>query len=341
MDAAGWDAVLALAEAERVLPWLAARLRARGETLSPYVVLGLEKIERNAAIEAFYWSSQLKAVLRALNQANIFVVPLKGPMLAERLYGSAALRLSQDLDLLVPKADFARAGNVLANMGFAAGEEDDYHRQWIRQNATVEIHFDAENPLTFNFGVKGAIRDSQPANFQGEPCRQLAPPDELAFLCLHAARHRYDRLSLIVDIQLAFEKLQVAGCPRRPELREMRNLEALGLAMVRRLQPGFSAATVALPIAHPRLERLADELWNRILVKPGKTGDWKEVHEFYLEIEEPGWPRWKRRARDLQILATRVIELDYRFAAKFGLHRSWQVRMLRPVRLITAAIRPR
>jgi hypothetical protein len=162
----------------------------------------------------------------------------------------------------------------------------------------------------------------------------------LAFLCLHAVRHRYDRLSLIVDIQLAFEKLQVAGWPRRPEVRAMQNLETLGLAMVRRLQPVFSAAGAPLPAGHSRMEELADKIWDRILTRPGETGGWKEVHEFYGEIEEPGWPRWKRRVRDLQILATRLIELDYRFAARFGLHRRWQVRLLRPLRLLSATIRP-
>ena len=41
-----------------------------------------------------------------------------------------------------------------------------------------------------------------------------------------------------------------------------------------------------------------------------------------------------RRMRHWRILATRVIGPDYAFAERFGLRRKWQVRLLRPLRLM-------
>lgn len=341
IDDAEWAAVFALAEEERLLPWVAACLRARGNALKPALANRLEQIERDAAIAAFYWSSQLKGLLRAFHQAGIVVVPLKGPLLAERLYGSTTLRMNRDLDVLVGKVDIARAEAVLAELGFTPGAEDDYHRPWYRLTATVELHWDVENPLAFDFEVESAIRDAHPAEFQGEPCLQLAPEDELAFLCLHAARHRYERLCLVLDLQLAFEKLPALANSRQPrsEVVAMNGLITLGLAMARRLQPGLCVKVMPSSEREgKRLERLAYILWDRLLTQPNEPLDWSALHTFYLEIERPGWARLQRRLRHLQILSTRLIEPDYRFAARFGMQRRWQVRMLRPLRLLSASI---
>jgi hypothetical protein len=299
----------------------------------------LDQIERDATVAAFYWSSELKGVLRAFGEADVRAVPLKGPFLAERLYGSAALRVSRDLDVLVSKADLPGAEAALSAAGFVPGTPDDYHRPWRRQTTTVELHHDVENPRAFNFHVAGAMQRAQSAAFQGEPCWQLAPEDELLFLCLHAVRHRFERLSLILDLQLAFQRLPatVPVWRLRPEVARLDNLLVLGLAMVRRLEPNIAVAVEA-PESGPRsqhLEDLADRLWQRLLTQPSEPLDWRSAHEFFLEIEPAGWPRLRRRCSHLRILASRAIEPDYAFAARFGMHRAWQVRMLRPLRLLS------
>jgi hypothetical protein len=281
-------------------------------------------------------------VLRALHQSGAAAVLLKGPSLAERLYGSPTLRISRDLDLLVSRSDLPRAEAALAAAEFAPGVPDDYHRPWRRHSATVELHFDVENPLAFDFHIASALRRARLSNFQGEPCCLLAPEDELLFLCLHAVRHRFERLSLLVDLQLAFEKLPVAADPWQPR-REVAPLDpiiALALAMLRRLQPGFSVhrclSRYAEPIPH--LEALADRLWRNLLTEPSEALDWRALHAFYLEIEPAGPRRLHRRLRHLRILATRVVEPDYAFAARVGLRRSWHARLLRPIRLLSTLL---
>ena len=340
IDDAEWEAALALAEVEHVLPWAAARLRSRQASLSPSISQHLKQVEREAAIAAFYWSAELQGVLRAFAEAGaepVPVVPLKGPFLAERLYGTTALRVSYDLDLLVSKPDLARAGAVIRAIGFASGTPDDYHCQWYRRGTTVELHHDVENPLAFDFHPESALRRARPAEFQGQPCRQLAADDELLYLCLHGARHRFERLSLIVDLQLAFQKLAGDGgvLQLRPEVAGLSSLLVLGLAMAHRLQPDL-AVTFRFPTnpAHAQhLPELADRLWQQLLAAPGEPPDWRALHAFYLEIELPGRPRLGRRVRHLLILLGRVIEPDYIFAADLGFHRPWQVRLLRPLRL--------
>jgi hypothetical protein len=333
-----WAATLMLAEEEHVLPWAAARLCARQAPIAPALSDRVDQVERDAAISAFYWSSELKGVLRAFGHSNVRTVPLKGPFLAERLYGNAALRVSRDLDLLVCKGELPRAEFILTEIGFTPGTPDDYHRPWRRQTTTVELHHDVENQHAFDFHVEGALQRARRAAFQGERCWQLAPEDELLFLCLHAARHRFERLSLLVDLQLAFQKLPATTDLRlHPEVASLDNLLTLGRAMVRRLESDSADVGNGRDITsqHQHLEELADRLWQRLMTHPGEPLDWRAAHAFFLEIELPGWPRLRRRYRHLQILASRIIEPDYAFAAHFRMHRSWQVRMLRPLRLLS------
>jgi len=343
LTAAGCEAALVLAEEERILPWAAALLRKTPHDASPAIARRLDLIERDAAIAGFYWSSELKNILRAFNQSNIVAVPLKGPLLAEALYGNAALRLNRDLDLLVSVSDLPRAESILSAIGFLPGTADDYHRPWRRESTLIELHHNVENPLAFNFHIATALHRARPATFQGISCRHLAPEDELLFLCLHAARHRYDRLSLVLDLQLAFEKLPASteAWRPRPEVASLNPLLILGLAMVRHLHPGLT-----LPIEFPAPERqrlhlqeLADRLWHRLLAQPSPCLDWHAAHTFFVEIELPGWPRHRRRLRHLRILLGRVIEPDIAFAAQLGLHRHWQARMMRPLRLLAERTR--
>jgi hypothetical protein len=330
---AEWDAALALAEEEGVLLWLAHCLRMQGVAQPGEMDGQLKEIEREAAMAAFYWGSELKGVLRAFDSAGIAALPLKGPMLAERVYGGAALRSCRDLDVLVSRADLGRAEDALAEAGFCGGVADDYHRPWQRGTTLVELHRDVENPLSFNFDVEGALQRAESAEFQGVRCLRLTPEDELLLLCLHGVRHRFERLSLVLDIQLTLERLELDGLPAQGG--ELDRVLALGMAMALRLRPERATPAV-LHEAVPRdeqLEEVADRLWARLMTRPGEQLDWRAMHAFYLEIERPGWPRWRRRVRHLRILAGRVIEPDLHFASRFGLRRAWQAWLLRPMRL--------
>jgi hypothetical protein len=340
-----WEATLALAEEEHVLAFAASRMRSRQASLTPSITDRLDQIERDAAKAAFYWTSELKGLLRSFHQAGISAVPLKGPCLAERLYGNAAMRVSRDLDLLVSQSNLPRAEAVLTAIGFVPGAPDDYHRAWRRETTTVELHHDVENPLAFDFRIESALQRARPTTFQGVSASLLAPEDELLFLCLHAVRHRFERLSLILDLQLAFEKLPCATKVWQPrtEVANLDNLLTLGLTMARRLRPDlYTCVSFPRSRQHPqRLDRLADRLWQRLLTQPSEPQDWSTAHAFFLEIEIPGWPRLQRRYRHLQIFLSRAIDRDYAFAARFGLHQGWQVRLVRPLRLLSDRFKAR
>src|ERR1700681_921232 len=68
---------------------------------------------------AFFLTGKLLRLLELFQAAEIPVIPLKGPVLAQILYGDPVLREFEDLDLLVRKRDVLRALQLLNAHGYA------------------------------------------------------------------------------------------------------------------------------------------------------------------------------------------------------------------------------
>jgi hypothetical protein len=339
---AEWAALLAVAETENVLPWMVEQLRILDAPCMPGHKQQLEQIRRQSQIAAFIWTQTLKSTLAAFDRAGIPVISLKGPCLAERLYGDASLRTCHDLDLLVAARDVSRAEAVLTEIGFAPhGGADDYHRRWRRKGIDLELHHNVENPLAFDMDMEGIWARAHIAEFQGTPIRLMDPADELAYLCLHAVRHRFEVLSLIVDLALSFRLTSTASATA-PGPSALDNVVLLARLMAAHLDPQVTVPNFdrVRPRNQRRLRKLADQLWNEKMLEAARGFDWQSQHRFYVEVENPGWDRLGRRGRHLRILTTRLIDDDFYFAERFHLRRNWQVRLLRPIRLLIKNLRP-
>ncbi|MDQ3721859.1 MAG: nucleotidyltransferase family protein, partial [Actinomycetota bacterium] len=108
----------------RLLPLLGSRLVAA----APLAV----SADFRDAVEAAIVHGRRRAALveqltlrlaRALEDDGIRAVALKGPHLAERLHGDAAMRSSNDIDLLVQPEDFHGAVRVLAQTGYRSEDK--------------------------------------------------------------------------------------------------------------------------------------------------------------------------------------------------------------------------
>jgi hypothetical protein len=329
-----WCELLAAAKEHHVLPFVASRIRVAQLVLPDAIANELAAVERGVAMVSFFWSSELRGLLRAFETAGVPLLPLKGPSLAARVYGEPTLRSSRDLDLLVRRQDRETAEALLVRLGFSpSAPPDDYHQPWLRGSCTVELHHDVENPIALDFGVDAGWAKAHEGEFLGEAAWQLAPADEFLFLALHGVRHRFDRLSLVLDLALAVECFgrEAALGPLRCR-HDVRLQAVLQLAteLARRLRPAAVGATCQRS-AH--IERLADRLWQGLLSEAPVELDWQAQHVFYVELEQSFMARTLARVGHARILAGRVIAPDYDFAARFGLTRTWQAWLLRPVRL--------
>ena len=320
-----WPLALALAEHEHLLPWFLHRARAYETSLPPTFAAA----QRQCQIDTFLYTSALTGLLKSLAAAAIPVLLLKGPSLAERLYGNAAFRPARDLDLLVRQEHFAASQSLLRSQGFTPNDlPDDYHQSLSRQTLTVELHYDVENPLTFDFDIASAWASAQPTVFRGQPAFVFAPAHELLYLCVHATRHRFERLSYLLDIAQALKDDPPALKSALP------NVLALGTEMAHKLIPQSVPASAALP----HIQALAETLWQQVLTNPATPADWQAMHNFYLALEPTTASRFSRRLRDLRILTTRLTEPDRVFSARLGLPYKWAAHLLRPLRLLLARL---
>jgi hypothetical protein len=152
----------------------------------------------------------MRLVLAALAKAGLHTVALKGPILAERLYGDPALRIAHDLDVLVAPHDFDAASEVLQSLGLgqptgptARYERDHTHNLTFthRDLPPVELHFH----LLVDFGVTVPAAGflSRAVRYRahdGTECGVLSAEDEAFHLCLHAAHHEFARYCWVHDV---------------------------------------------------------------------------------------------------------------------------------------------
>jgi hypothetical protein len=165
--------------------------------------------ERNAA-----FASQLLDLLEAFEAKGVPAVPLKGPVMAVELYGSLGLRESVDLDFLIPEAAVRRAAIVLEQQGYRPDglPTARHQRAFIAAEhasrftcpdaaAPVELHWRfAPRAFAADVDLEAMWTRLRPMEFGGRELMVLRPEDLLVFLCVHGARHLWDRLRWIVDV---------------------------------------------------------------------------------------------------------------------------------------------
>lgn len=159
----------------------------------------------------------LARIDRALEAHGLEAAVLKGPLLARRYYPRPSARATTDVDLLVRESDLAAAGEALGTLGYRPSDAPDearfraeHHHLHLTHGAALplELHFHAYR----GFGVtlrsdELLARAVTPDSSSFRALRVLAPDDELAYLAVHAAAHRFVRLGWLFDMKLAVSAL--------------------------------------------------------------------------------------------------------------------------------------
>jgi hypothetical protein len=151
----------------------------------------------------------------------IAAVALKGPLLAERLYSpTPSVRVTSDVDILVAENDLERAMAALAAVGYVPREGPDEER-YRREHHHLHLFHPNALPLELHFHAYRGFGRVLPAEpliarrmlFIARGYRALgvlSAPDELVYLAVHAAAHRFERLGWLWDIKLLLERMTPA-----------------------------------------------------------------------------------------------------------------------------------
>ncbi|MCI2255184.1 nucleotidyltransferase family protein [Domibacillus sp. PGB-M46] len=216
-----WALFIEQAKHHRVYPLLFHTLKKFDSAVIPESVQ--QEIHQDYQFNTFrmlYLSAEMDTVCKEFEKAGIQLLCLKGPVVAQDLYGELSLRTSNDADVLVPIKDIEKAEELMKNMGY----EKDYDFKsvlndwkWRHRHVTyvhpqkkvkVEIHWRLhEGPAKEqSFQELWERRRQSPL---GESVYILSKEDLFFFLVSHGARHGWSRLRWLIDIhQLLQQELE-------------------------------------------------------------------------------------------------------------------------------------
>jgi hypothetical protein len=165
------------------------------------------------AIRNTSFFNRLAVLLRALTEAGVEVIPLKGIPLAEFVYKNRALRRIGDADILVKVEDMAMAERTMRALGYA--QESSPRFEAVRKFAQhippykkagsvdVELHWNIGNPMVGTaVDEKGLWARSGRAKIGEVEVGTLSPADMILHLCMHMSVHHMFRehLRALFDI---------------------------------------------------------------------------------------------------------------------------------------------
>ena len=209
---ADWARLLALAEAHGVSGHLEAGLRDLDENLVPPEIRQALVDRRRAQIFlTMRLTAELFRILEIFTAEGISALAIKGPVLAVRAYADSAMRSYGDVDLLVRQQDIRRATELMCAAGFvpevplSAIDAGKIPGQYLfskpDSKLVVELHsdytlryFPRRLPLEEFFGRQ--IRVKLDASEVPAPSVE----DELVLICIHGAKHFWERLMWIADV---------------------------------------------------------------------------------------------------------------------------------------------
>lgn len=152
----------------------------------------------------------------AFGRRAIDAVALKGPLLAERLYATPSARVCSDVDLLIAERDIDRAIEALGTLGYRHRRDDPVEQRFRADHHHLHLSNPAALPIELHFHAYrgfGQTLASEPLLARKESFGAfvaigvLAPPDELVYLAVHAAAHRFTRLSWLYELDLLARRM--------------------------------------------------------------------------------------------------------------------------------------
>lgn len=217
--------------------------------------------------------AMLRRVDDALARASLAAVALKGVLLGERYYPRPSSRATSDIDLLVAEDDLERAGEALSDIGYRGFDgpseqrfrREHHHLHFEHPHAPpLELHFHAYRGFGSTLRSEPLLRRSR-VYADWKAVRILEPADELLYLAVHAAAHRFVRIGWLFDLKL----LLGAMAPRDVALAHERAHE-VGYARVFSFALGLVSEAFGAPVSPAALASWRTPLARSVVRERGR-----------------------------------------------------------------------
>jgi hypothetical protein len=301
-SALDWRWIERAARHQGVTPLVARRL----ELLTPRprefgAVANLLTSARANTLRNDFLCAELARLFAEFGKAGIAALAVKGPVLGAIAYGDPALRVFNDLDMLVPERDTPRAAALLEALkytaetysdeamlsGFFNAVEASFRRDDMA--AAVDLHWRL-SPRSYPFGPDGeeVWERATRVPLGGVPIPTLAHEDHLLYVCVHASRHGWQSLSNVCDVAqlIARTLLDWPRVIERARRTRCFKMLAVGLTLANRLLGAEIPAEAKEAIGPGPISRLSLSLISEFLSDPiGGPGPVGEVLRSMRSIE--------------------------------------------------------
>jgi hypothetical protein len=302
-----WDLLLMAAAENSVLPLLASQLPAlAGDLFQNEQLERLKSGARAAGIKSLQLSAELIRVIEALRGAEILALPYKGPVVAVQAYGDLALREFEDLDIILPQRDMARASEVMRGLGYEAkfpwifsaealvpGEYNFFDRA---RRVIVELHTELtlrHFPVAPN--LDELARDGASVAIGGHNVATFGMEDTLVLLCVHGTKDFWERISWVADVAEFVQRneLDWQRVVRRAYAWKAERMLWLGLTLAARLLDAPVPAEIWKRIEDDAVAlAVAREIGDRLVARSVRVRGAAESFHFRRQMIAGGLDSW-------------------------------------------------
>src|SRR5882672_10361873 len=212
LRSADWARLLILAEEHGVAGHLTASLRGlKEELIPPETRQALVDRQRAQVVFTLRLTTELFRILDRFTSEGIGALVVKGPVLAVQAYGNPAMRAYGDLDLLVRQRDIRRATELLSAAGFSpavplsAIDAGRIPGQYLFSKPDSKLIVELHNDLTLRYfprrlPIEELFARQIRVRLDAREAPALSVEDELVLICIHGAKHFWERLMWIADV---------------------------------------------------------------------------------------------------------------------------------------------
>ena len=212
LRAASWPALFTLAEEHGVIALLSGSLRRFDESVAPKeIAQKIREYHRAQVLSAMKMSAELFRLVDLFRAAGLETVLVKGPILAMRAYGDPGSRIFGDLDFVVRQRDILRATELMISAGYDFDVSLDEIRaakipgqySFVRKGAPLLVELHTERTMRYfprGLPVEKFFTARQHEPLDGHEIPVLSVEHELVLVCIHGAKHLWERLTLVADV---------------------------------------------------------------------------------------------------------------------------------------------
>ena len=211
--------MISLASRHGILPLVYKTLRNLSQTNntltihSHSLIAELKARYQSIAQRNMLMSAELIRIMKLLKENNIEALAFKGPALSQMAYGDITLRQYSDLDILVEEADACEAGRLMGENGHTPvlplsilSNKTCLHTAKdfsliSKGGVHTELHWRLfEKKYNISLLSCAVEQKCQSVTINGQPVKTLQNELLLVYLCLHGAKHAFERIEWICDI---------------------------------------------------------------------------------------------------------------------------------------------